>query len=144
MNKLPTWWNAEITIFNKYEDTDGIITWYKTSINNCFWKNTFTKAKVNQVEIDTDTVTCRIPSTCKFIDKISWNELDDKSSKFTLASGDIIILGKVDDVINEYEKGKRSSDLVSKYSPKGCMIISNVSIDTWSGSSLSHYYVVGV
>lgn len=145
MNKLPAWWNAKITIFNKYEDTSsGIITWYKTSLSNCFWKNTYSLVKSNSVEIETNNIICRIPSTSKFMDKLSWDNYDNRKHKFTLAPEDIIILGRVNDTIDEYTEGHRSSDLLKKYSPNNCMQIKNVNTNIWTGNSLSHYYVVGV
>lgn len=145
MNKIPSWWNSNITIFNKYEDSSsGIITWYKTVQTNCFWKNVYSLVNSNSVEVETDNIICRIPSTSKFMDKLSWDNYDNKGSKFTLAPGDIIVLGKITDTIDEYTKGQRSSDLLKKYSPKGCMQIKSVNIDVWTGSSLSHYHVIGI
>lgn len=145
MNKVPSWWDSRVTIYNKYEDSStGIIKWYRTVQSNCFWKNVYSLVNSNSVEIETDNITCRIPTSSKFMEKLKWNEREDKSSRFTLAPGDIIVLGKVDDEIDEYTKGKRSSDLLIKYGYKGCMTIKNVTVNNYSGSSLSHYHVVGV
>ena len=90
------------------------------------------------------TIICRIPADSRFVDKRTWKELEDKTDYFTLANGDIIILGEVEDVIDEYTAGKRSTDLISKY--KGydeCLEVDTYVNNVQTGVDLAHYRVVG-
>ena len=143
----PIWWDTTITIFNKYEDAQTqIITWYRTVLDNCFWKNDFQRLKMGDVEVRTDSIICRIPENSKFLEKQNWDKVpnDKMNNHFTIAQGDIIIRGNVDEEINEYASGKRSSDIIEKYKWQGCMIVDRVTIDTGIGRGLPHYHVLGV
>lgn len=147
MNNYPMWWDTTITIFNRYEDAQTqLIRWYKTEIPNCFWKNNFQSFKMGEVTIKSDGIICRIPENDKFKEKQEWDAIpNDKMSKyFTLAHGDIIVRGKVDDVIDEYTSGIRSSDFLAKYKYRGCMVVDNFVINTGIGRGLPHYHVEGI
>ena len=148
MNRYPTWWNQTITVYNKFEDTQSKkITWFKTVLDNCFWKNTCDKVIMGQTAIETYNTICRIPKDDNFMEKYLWYELDEeqKAEKFTLGAGDIIVRGAVDEEIDEYDKGKRSSDFLNKYNKlQGCMLVERVSINTDGGRHNEHYYAKGV
>ena len=63
----------------------------------------------------------------------------------TFGAGDIIIKGEVDDVIDEYTKGHRSSDILDKYKPlQGCIEVDSVGINVGAGRCMEHYTVRGV
>ena len=143
MNNYPAWWCDNITIYNRYEDpTTNIVTWHQSVLCNCFWQNNYQMMKLGDVQLDTDSIICRIPQTCKYISREQWNS--QLSNKFTLAQGDIIVRGVVDDIINEYADGQRSTDLVEKYKNRGCMIIERFSDNTGFGRGIPHYHVIGV
>ena len=146
MSNYPEWWNTTITVFNKYEDpATRKITWHKTVIPNCFWKNTGNKIVIGETTLDTDATICRIPLHEAFLENYQWNTTEDKSAHFTLNSGDILVRGKVDDKIDEYASGVRSSDILTKYKKlQGCMVINKWAINTGLGRGLEHYYVRGV
>jgi hypothetical protein len=146
VNNYPEWWNTTVTLFNKYEDpATRRITWYKTVLTNCFWKNTGNKIVVGETTLDTNTTLCRIPKNTAFLEKYQWNESDSKSKHFTLWTGDIIVQGDVDDTIDEYASGQRSSDILAKYKKlQGCMVIEQCAVNTGLGRGLEHYYVRGV
>ena len=146
MSNYPEWWNTTVTVFNKYEDPSSrLITWYKTVIHNCFWKNTGNKLIIGETSIDTNSTMCRIPLHIAFLERYQWNEEADKSSHFTLSPGDIIIKGEVEDIIDEYASGYRTSDILTKYKKlQGCMVIETFAINTGLGRGLEHYYVRGV
>ena len=147
-NFYPPWWDTTLTIFNKYEDSQThVVTWYKHTIDNCFWKYTGNKLTIDQVTLDTNRIVCRIPKSAKFKEKFEWVQVpNDKMSKFfTLGVGDIIVKGKVDDEINEYQANKRSSDLLGKYKAlQGCMEVEAVAINVGNGRCSEHYYVQGI
>lgn len=150
MSEFPfPWWDKTVTIYNKVVDpTTQRITWYKNTAENCFWKyvnNSYT-IRGSMITLDTKDVICRIPKTDKFVDKKTWQELSDEERKnyFTLANGDIIILGEVGDVIDEYTAGQRSTDLVTKYKEyDACIEIDTYVDNCQTGVNLDHYRIVG-
>ena len=115
MNNYPEWWNTTVTVFNKYEDpATRKVTWHRTVLHNCFYKNTGNRIVVGETTIETNTTLCRIPINKAFLEKYEWVDAV-KSKHFTLGAGDIIIKGNVIDDIDEYVAGRRSSDVVAKY-----------------------------
>lgn len=147
MSNYPVWWETTITIYNRYEDAQtNIIRWFKHTVEGAFWKNVGNKVTVGEVTIDSSNTICRIREDSKFKEPYEWVKLpnDEKPNFFTLGRGDIIIKGMVDDEIDEYTKGQRSSNLLSKYKAlQGCMQIENVGINTGQGRNNPHYYVSG-
>ena len=147
MSDYPVWWDQTITIYNKYEDpTTQIITWYRRTISDCFWKYERDIAKINDVTLETNYTICRIPKNDAFIEKYEWvtQPNDEMADYFTLGIGDIIIRGEVEDEIDEYVKGHRSSDIIAKYKDlQGCIQIEAVSINVGAGRCNEHYYVQG-
>ena len=146
MSNYPEWWNAAITVFNKYEDpTTRKITWYRTVLQNCFWKYTGNKIVVGETALETDTTICRIPANPTFLENYKWNSTEDKSAYFTLGQGDILVKGEVADEIDEYASGNRSSDILTKYKKCGeCMVIDRCAVNAGPGRGMEHYYVRGV
>ena len=146
MSNYPEWWNTTITVFNKYEDpTTRRITWHKTVLHNCFWKYTGNKIVVGETTLETNTTLCRIPMHAEFLENYKWNNTTDKSKHFTLSTGDILVKGEVDEEINEYASGFRSSDILTKYKKYGeCMVIDKCAVNTGLGRGLEHYLVKGV
>ena len=148
MNKYPVWWDSTITVFNKYVDpATRLITWYKTVLTDCFWKYTGNKVTVGDTTIESDSTICRVPINKNFREKYLWDNLQtiQRQSTFTFGVGDIIVRGNVDDTVDEYTSGKRSSDLLTKYKQmQGCMVIEKCSINVGQGRGNEHYYVKGV
>ena len=147
-NHYSSWWNTTVTIYNRYEDAQTqLVTWHKSVVDGCFWKYTGNKVVVNNVVLETNNIICRIRKDEKFLEKHEWISLpnDEMDNYFTLGQGDIIVKGSVDDEINEYASGKRSSDLKTKYkSLQGCMEIQEFSNNTGGGRGNEHYYVKGI
>lgn len=148
MNNYPEWWNHTVTVYNKYEDSQTrAVTWYKTVLHNCFWQESEDKLSVGETIIKTNSTKCRVPVNTKFKERFEWEQLSvaDKTNYFTLGTGDIIVLGEVDDIVDEYSSGHRSSDLLNKHKKmRGCMVINKCSINTGPGRGCEHYYVKGV
>lgn len=144
----PQWWDKSITLYNKYTDaTTGVISWYRTTINDCFWKKDTQKISVGNTILESNDTLVRIRENAKFKPKEEWVKLpnDNMSKYFTLGVGDIIIFGKVDDIIDEYAKGHRANDIVTKYKDlQGCIEIQSVTINTGKYLVAPHYYVRGV
>ena len=144
MNSYPVWWDKTLTLYNKYEDDKGQITWYKTVLEDCFWKYTGNHVRVNDSVIATNDTICRIPKSDDYLDYYEWEQLTDKSSYFTIGRGDIIVCGEVADDINEYESGHRSTDLLNKYRAQGCIEVVEFAINVGKGRVNEHYFVKGV
>ena len=150
MNNYPKWWDKTITIYNKFEDPlTQLITWYKTIVTNCFWKDEHINIRVRLRDfvLEGDNVICRIPKSNKYVDAETWNNLtaDAKSRYFTIGYNDIIVLGEVADEINEYQSGYRSSDLLGKYKKlQKCLEVDSFSDNTGDNLDLEHYLVRGI
>ena len=148
MNNYAPWWETTLTIYNRYEDpVTNIVRWFKTTVNNCFWKYIGDKVTVGETVLETNNIICRIPKDDRFLEKYRWSELpnDEMGNYFTLGQGDIIIKGEVDDVVNEYQSGQRSTDLLKKYKElQGCMEVQQTAINVGAGRCNEHYYVKGV
>ncbi len=148
MNNYPVWWDTTLTIYNRYEDPQTqVIHWHRTVVKNCFWKYVGNKVTVGDTTLETNNTICRIPKDSRYKDKYEWVSLpnDMMSKYFTLGQNDIIVKGEVTDEINEYQSGKRSTDLLSKYkSLQGCILIEQVGNNTGIGRCNEHYYVSGV
>ena len=109
------WWDKTLTIYNKFEDPQtDVVTWYKTVVTNCFWKDVRNKVTIGDVTIDANQIIARIPQNSKFMEKYDWNKVpnDQKSNYFTLAQGDMIVKGDIDDDIDDYVNGSRSTDIL--------------------------------
>lgn len=149
MNELyPEWWDTTITIFNKFKDPQTkVVRWYKTVVTGAFWKYVGDKVTIGQTVLETNNIICRIRKDSRFLEKYQWEQKpnDQMSNYFTLGNGDIIVKGTVEDDINEYQSGSRSTDLIAKYKKlQGCMSIEEVAINTGIGRCNEHYLVKGI
>lgn len=153
MSNFPfAWWDKTITIYNRIVNpTTQRVSWQRTVVENCFWKcvnDIYNMGRYGMsnlgVRVETKNIVCRIPKDDRFVDKREWKTLTDKSGYFTLGNGDIIVLGEVDDEIDEYTKGKHSTDLVEKYKEEdACLEIDTYIDNVQTGVGLEHYRVVG-
>lgn len=148
MNNYPSWWNTTITVYNKYTDPQTqLVRWYRHKIDGAFWKYSGNKVVVGSTVLETKDIICRIRKDDAFKEKHEWINIpnDEMSQYFTLAQGDIIVKGEVDDEINEYTSGTRSTDLKKKYkSLQGCLEIQEWANNTGGGRGNEHYYVKGI
>ena len=153
MSNFPfSWWDKTITIYNKLIDpTTQRVTWYRTVIENCFWKAQNVLFAMGRYGVSTlgvvtenKEIICRIPQNDRYVDKRIWKDLDNRDDYFTLANGDIIVLGEVDDVIDEYAEGQRSTDLITKYREfDECLEIETYVNNVQTGVDLPHYRITG-
>ena len=144
----PAWWETTVTIYNKFQDPiTKVVSWYRTVVDGTFWKYIGDKITVGQTVLETNNIICRIRKDDKFLPKYEWVNVPNDKMKdyFTLGKGDIIIKGEVEDVVNEYQQGHRSNDLLAKYKQlQGCMSIEEIAINVGAGRCNEHYYVKGV
>lgn len=146
-SSYPIWWDKTITIYNRYENaTTQLVQWHKNILYNCFAKSTATLISGGQTTYNTDNNIIRIPQSNRYKPYSEWINIPntEQPNYFTLHQGDIIIMGEVDDVINEYKDGMRSSDLISKYKELGmCLTIDAYQDNTGVGRTCPHYFVSG-
>ena len=137
-------WNKTITLYNKHQDasTDEI-TWCRHIIKNCFFKATQNKVNVGNVQAVSDNNVVRIPAQDNYINPQEWNTLSENVRKkyITLQAGDLIILGEINEEIDEYSNGKRASDLIAKYELLGSMFINSCNINDFMPGA--HYFIRG-
>ena len=143
MNNYPVWWDTTVTLYNKYEDSKGEVTWYRTVLEGCFWKYTGEFTRTKDSGVGSTSAICRIRHNSDYVDRQEWEEQDDKSSFFTIGREDILVKGEVDDEIDEYQSGSRSSDLLNKYRNQGCIEITEYTINIGAGRVNEHYLVKG-
>lgn len=148
-NIYPAWWSQTVTIYNKTEDKQThVVTWHRHVVGGVFWKYAGNKVNVNEVTLETNDVTVRLrKDDMNFREAYIWQALanDEKPNFYTLQNGDIIIKGEVEDEIDEYTQGHRSTDLIEKYKDlQGCIEIERVAINVGPGLGQEHYYVRGV
>lgn len=143
----PAWWADTITVYSKYENpiTD-MITWYRYKIDNCFMQQNSSVLMGNQVQYNTNNIVVRIPQQDNFKPYAEWINVPNAEmpNYFTINTGSIVIQGDIEDTIDEYTTGKRSTDLLNKY--KGlvqCITVTSFSDNTGVGRVLPHYRVMG-
>lgn len=148
MNNYPNWWCTTITLFNKYEDpTTQLVSWYKTTIEGCFWSNLHDRVKIGKTVLEADGIICRIRKDDRYLDIQEWLALpsDLKNNYFTLRQQDILIKGEINETINEYQSGLRSTDILAKYKQfQKCLEVAQFMDNTGGGRGNEHYYVKGV
>ena len=144
----PEWWETTITVYNKYVDPQTkVVRWYRTVIDGTFWKYVGDKVTIGQTVLETNNIICRIRKDDRFLEKYQWLQVpnDQMSNYFTLGKGDILVKGAVDDEINEYQSGSRSTDFIAKYKElQGCMSVEEIAINVGAGRCNEHYYVKGI
>ena len=147
MSNFPAWWSDTVTIYNRYEDPlTNLITWNRTVLDGCFFKNTNNKVTVGQTVIETNDIIVRIPQKSNYREYATWINLgnDRRVNYWTLHQGDIIVKGNVSDTINEYNSALNSNQLLAKYKALGtCLVVNRFSDNSGIGRGLKHYRVVG-
>ena len=144
-NTYPRWWNQTVTVYNR-RAVGNKTAWQRTVIGGCFWQNLNSRKYAGNAELDTNAVTCRIRKDERYIGRVEWLGLsdDERAGRFTISRGDVIILGDVDDEVDEYSQGKRSTDLINKYKEASrCMVVEDFQDDTGGGRGSEHYHVRG-
>lgn len=139
-----TTWNKTITVYNKSEDVlTGIISYHRHILKNCFVKRTNNKIKVGDIVLQSDNIIIRVPAQKNYLAPFLWQNLpnDKMGAYITFKPGDLIILGEVNENIDEYSAGLRATDIINKYSALGSCYISAVNVNTDLPNK--HYYIKG-
>jgi hypothetical protein len=147
-NIYPSWWNKDITLFNRYVDKQTkLISWHRHHLSGAFFGETGTKMVIDRISIDTGNYLCRIRKDPRYRTKAQWITLpnDVMDSFFTLDVGDIIVLGHVDTDINEQLSGHRQNDVLKNLRDNGipCFVVEKKRDNTGGGRFAEHYYAEG-
>ena len=147
MNSYGPWWNTTLTIYNKFTDPQtNIVRWYRHVVHKAFWKYDGGEVTISKVTLKSDDIICQIRKDDAFLEKHQWVKIpnDEMHNYFTLGAGDIIVRDEVDDEIDEYTAGMRSTDLLKKYKAlQGCMEIRVWANNTGGGRGNEHYFASG-
>ena len=100
-----------ITVYHAIKHIDeesgkNITTWERKVYNKCYFGTQEVEALTGNTLVKANSYTVRIPS------------VDDM---LPITSGDIIVLGVVEDEISD-KQGSRISDLVARYKPNVCTV----------------------
>lgn len=115
-------YNQRITILNKLKRVDTlngkVDEWYKHTVDNAVWyEDSARNSGGNGVYIGT-YITVMIPFNDEYTDYRDWKKLTDKDSKFTMSSGDYIVLGDVPETVDASNIVK----LMEEYGDKSCTV----------------------
>ena len=136
---------ATVTLYNRIETTDvngrTKISWKCTVLSGCFWTRKTVRSLVNGVAQLGETLKCRINASPAYADPASWQTLEDRTDRFTLSTGDIIVYGAVQDEIGD---NFSESALRQKYARQGCMTVTVAKDFSFQGSPVPHYAAEGV
>ncbi len=139
----PTWWNKTVTLYNRFEDADGVVKYRRTVLSGCFVKTASALIVSGDTGKEKPQTTIRIRNSRNYVSVAEWlTDENKRNNGFTIQNGDIIVMGNVPDDIDEYESGKRSDNLINKYKSVGCITVEAYSINDFG--TLAHYKVVGV
>lgn len=139
----PAWWNKTVTLYNRFEDDEGAVKWYRTVLPGCFVKTVPALILSGNTGTEKPQTTVRIRKSENYVPPAEW--LNDESKRnfgFTVQNEDIIVIGNVTDDIDEYESGKRSDDFINKYKSAGCITVKSFSVNDFG--ALAHYKAVGI
>ena len=136
----PKWWDKTVTLYNRHEDNSGRVTWCRKIIKGCFVKTVPMLVLAQGVGVQKSQNIIRLRKTADYLSPIEWKTSIEKTKKFTLQNGDIVVIGTAYDDINEYSQEQRSADLLKKYGNNAFLILS-ASVNDYG--SKPHYKVTG-
>ena len=136
-----TYWNKEITIYNRHEDSNNAVKYYRHNLKDCFFKRTNQKVMIGNTLLESNENIVRIPQQKNYLSPWEWGKVDNKSDYLTIQPKDIIVFGNVADEIDEYSQGQRASDLIAKYKALGTVFVRSVNDNTML--PIPHYCVKG-
>lgn len=119
------YWDATITLYQRQADENGAVSWKRSVFKNCFWQRKAIRDRTNGAEFGMLSAVCRMPAPYPEV-----------------RIGDIIVCGSVEDEIDEYTSGRRSTDLLDKYAGNS-MLVSDVHHNVRKITGMDHLYAGG-
>ena len=130
--------NTDITVYNKYIVSREAV-YQRTVVAKAMWQGVDgTKLITSGGQLSDDKAAIYIPSSNRpaHLDPVEWQELVDKSDKWTLQNGDYIVKGSVSDEITALFT---ISDLKAKYND--VLVITNVKKHDYGSASMQHWKI---
>lgn len=115
-------WSNDITVYHRTTSSNGRVSWTRSVYKNCFWKS---QSGTTGWSAAADTATKRVRI----------------SGSANVSVGDIVILGVVNDTIDEYTQGSRSTD-IKKAHPES-ITVTGVRRNAGTGRLLPHICIDG-
>ena len=112
-----------VTLLNKLKRKDSTTNtdiWYKTILTDCVYKKTSLASVTGKTVGMGQQFTILIPFTGKYLPYKDWKNLVDKTVFYTLSPSDVIILGTVEEDVND----KNIITIKNDYEPNSCEIMS--------------------
>jgi len=131
--------NADVTIYNKYIDTDRSEKYVRAQIKGVAWENrraSNTLAMGGRANADQATVYIPLARDADYLSPRDWKALTDKTSAWTLQPGDLIVRGLIDE---EISASLTPSTLLKTYAD--ALLISSVDLMDNGSRSLAHWKV---
>ena len=133
-----------VTLYNRYQhkiEGKTVTEYVRRAMTGCFWKNERVMTFAENVKLATFKTVCKIPESALYVDPLTWADDDaDRANHFTLALGDVIVLGAVTDEVGE---SMSITALLAKYKPSGAMTVEVAADNTGSMRALGHYKATG-
>ena len=115
-------YNQKITILNKLKradtETGKLDEWYKHTVENAVWYEDSARNSGGNGGFRGTYITVMIPFSDDYEEYREWKKLTDKDSKFTMSSGDYIVLGDVPENVDASNIVK----LMEEYGDRSCTV----------------------
>lgn len=95
-------YNQKVTILNKLKRADGsgdVDVWYKHEVDNAAWYTDSARSAGGTSVFIGTYITVLIPFNEDYVPYKEWKNSEDKETKFTMSSGDYVVLGTVPEEI---------------------------------------------
>ena len=128
-----------LTLYNRVRNVgaDGRTaeTWRRRVLTGCSWVRAHERVRDDGIVRYAASVVCRIPADPDYLSPGAWDALDAPEGTFTLAAGDILVRGAVEDEITE---NFSAAALLKKYERGGAMVVQSAK-ENMALSGLAHY-----
>jgi hypothetical protein len=125
--------NSDITIYNKYR-VASVDTYQRTTVVDVAWEQRHARSK--QDSDDLATVFIPMLSARNYLKPKEWQALSNKSGRWTLQVGDVIVKGLVDDELTAIFT---LTNLKNAYDD--VLVVSSVDTRDYGSPSMQHFQV---
>lgn len=109
--------------------------WRRRVLRGCSWVRAHERVRDDGIVRYAASVVCRIPASLDYLPPGEWDEKGAPEGTFTLAAGDILVCGAVEDEITD---GFSAAALLKKYERGGAMVVQSAKENT-AVPGLAHY-----
>ena len=109
--------------------------WRRRVLRGCSWVRAHERVRDDGIVRYAASVVCRIPASLDYLPPGEWDARGAPEGTFTLAAGDILVYGAVEDEIAD---GFSAAALLKKYERGGAMVVQSAKENT-AVPGLAHY-----